>query len=281
MSQNLPPMTAENGDTMTYEPSLSPLSPQSPLLTMRQNSSLQRIVYFSVLVVSLTVLNVVVGFQSSLSPRPSRLLCASTAEEDDDDNARSAFGTKQYWNDVYTGMGDFPQDEYSWYYGWEIIKPFFTKAVPSKDARILLPGIGNDGILLDLWKSNYRNLVAFDYSEHAVERQHDLLTWEPQALEHVQVLQRNAKDLDEDWTDSFDAILEKGALDAIYLSGDGNVEQAVAEFERVLKPGGIVVSVSGVVPSELRQELFDTSRWKWIRDGSDDLKAGCFVLMIQ
>lgn len=204
-------------------------------------------------------------------------LCTTTA---DDDNARSSFGTRQYWDDVYTGMGDFPQDEYSWYYGWDVIKPHFTTAVPSKDARILVPGIGNDSMLLNLWGSKYRDITAFDYSDHAVERQHDLLSWEPKAMEQIQVLQRDARSLDEEWTDSFDAILEKGALDAIYLSGDGNVEQAVKEFERVLRPGGFVVSVSGVVPAGLRRDLFANTKWEWIRDGSDDLKAGCFVFKL-
>ena len=174
-------------------------------------------------------------------------------------------------------MGDFPQEEYSWYFGFDNIKNVFIQAVPSKDARILVPGIGNDIMLLDLWKAKYQNLVAFDYSEHAVERQHDLLSWEPTALEQIQVLQRDARRLDAEWTASFDAILEKGTLDAIYLSGDGNVEQAVNEFGRVLRPGGIVVSISGVVPQELRRDLFSSKDWKWIRDGSDDLKAGCFV----
>jgi hypothetical protein len=35
-------------------------------------------------------------------------------EEEDDSQARSAFGTKAYWDDVYAGRGDFPKDEYSW-----------------------------------------------------------------------------------------------------------------------------------------------------------------------
>jgi len=79
------------------------------------------------------------------------------------------------------------------------------------------------------------------------------------------------------WIDYFDIIFEKGALDAIYLSGDGNVEMAVREFTSVLKVGGIFMSVSGVVPEELRRELFPVDQWEWIRDGSNDLKAGYFV----
>ena len=56
----------------------------------------------------------------------------------------------------------------------------------------------------------------------------------------------------------------------------GNVELAIENLHRVLKPGGICLSVSGVVPPDLRKECF--LDWEWIRDGSDELKAGCFVL---
>ena len=65
---------------------------------------------------------------------------------------------------------------------------------------------------------------------------------------------------------------------AIYLSGDGNLEMSVKEFERILKPGGVLISVSGVVPEELRREIF--ADWNWIRDGSADLQAGCFLLSL-
>ena len=63
---------------------------------------------------------------------------------------------------------------------------------------------------------------------------------------------------------------------AVPSRGDGNFEAALQEFERVLKPDGILISVSGVVPSELRKQVMKD--WQWIRDGSDDLKAGCFIL---
>lgn len=68
------------------------------------------------------------------------------------------------------------------------------------------------------------------------------------------------------------------ALDAIYLSGDGNFERSVKEFARVIKPEGICISCSGVVPEALRRDGFGKEEWDWLRDGNDDLKAGSFVL---
>jgi len=210
--------------------------------------------------------------------------------DDDDSEARSQFGTRQYWDDMYIGMGDFSQEEYSWYYSWDTVKPYFTKYVPppppskslksefSNIPKILIPGIGNDGILLDLYSAGYTNITAFDYSANAIDRQHDLLYTNPRALKNIDLYVKDARNLNEtNWIEKFDVIFEKGALDAIYLSGDGNVEMAVQEFTSVLKVGGIFMSVSGVVPEELRRELFPMDQWEWIRDGSDDLKAGYFV----
>lgn len=203
--------------------------------------------------------------------------------DDTDSNARSAFGTKEYWDDMYAGRGGraFPADEYSWYYGWETLGTHVKKYIPDRQAHILIPGIGNDPILTDLIKAKYRRLTAMDYSEHAVERQQDILSYsikqppKDAAASSVHVRQGDVRRLPAEWSGQFDAVLEKGVLDAVYLSGDGNVEQAVENLHRVLKPNGIFLSVSGVVPPELRSSLFED--WTWLRDGSEDLQAGCFV----
>ena len=208
----------------------------------------------------------------------------------DDSEAESQFGTKQYWDDMYIGQGDFDSEEYSWYFGWETLKKYFLEFAPKSQidetdgttstpraTKMLVPGIGNDGILLDFYAAGYKDITAFDYSSNAIDRQVDLISHDTKASEDINLLVRDARRLDEDWTEIFDVIFEKGGLDAVYLSGEGNVEKAVEELTRVIRRGGILFSVSGVVPEQLRKDIFCQNEWEWIRDGGEDMQAGCFV----
>jgi len=228
----------------------------------------------------------------------------------------SQFGTRLYWDETYEGRGDFPMEEYSWYYGWDdnIKKIWMETVVPNlnssqedpKSSKILIPGIGNDAIILDLFGSGWKFITAFDYTQSAIDRQNDLLLYTPdirKSLEErdIELYVMDATNLNENevigesillddfdnedkvdtkWTNKFEIVFEKGALDAIYLSSSENEERlraAVTELRRVLQTGGIFVSCSGVVPEELRRSMFPTNEWVWLRDGSEDLQAGCFV----
>lgn len=203
----------------------------------------------------------------------------SVDQEDDDSAALSCFGTKEYWDDVYNGMGDFPSTEYSWYYDWNVLKRF-VGAFLSKEDSIFLPGIGNDPLLSDLVAEGYKALTAQDYCASAIDRQLDLLeTVNHSGEATIDLSVSDVKRLPPHMAQSFDRILEKGLLDAVYLSGPGNVEKAVASLCRTLKPGGIFISVSGVIPSHTRRLLF--SDFEWLRDGENDLQAGCFIMQKQ
>jgi SAM-dependent methyltransferase len=234
--------------------------------------------------------------------------------DDDDWDALSSFGRKQYWDDVYNGVGDFPAEQYSWYYGYDEIsrhiKQWFPNHNKSMTDRLLLPGIGNDNLLLDLLKAGYRDITAQDYSRGALERQLDLLTsggWcgpAPAALLGSSAALRSATAASHTTTTTssataprivlshsdvknlpfadgaFDGIIEKGLLDAVYLSDQtsDNLRLAVQSLTRCLKPGGILISVSGVIPPDVRANVFGTDDYEWQRDGTNDLQAGCFIV---
>ncbi len=249
-----------------------------------------------------------------------------TKKEEDDDygndlNARSMFGTKAYWDDVYCGRGDFPADTYSWYTNWnelqQYIKPYVSN---TRSLRVFIPGIGNESLLIDMISAGYHQhhkLVVQDYSHFAIERQMELLQsigcsnyWYCQKEEDRTFLEstRDASEADDSttsvkeielhcgditkelptaWHQSFDIIIEKGLLDAVYLSDDNhqNLRAATQNLHQCLNTNGILISISSVIPNELRRKCFPTSDpnmasgWEWIRDGSTDAtKAGCFVL---
>jgi SAM-dependent methyltransferase len=258
---------------------------------------------------------------SSTTTRVLGGLDSTFDHETEDALAQSEFGTKYYWDEMYDGRGHFDAEQYSWYFGWETLQPHWTAAIQSltgsgsgdfsrevrRTHRIFLPGIGNDSDLLcHLYNAGWTDITAMDYSENAIEKQYDNLSFmlPPEALMDdttttqnrlglghkgggVKLHTMDLRQLDDDdsslWTDSFDIALEKGALDAIFLSCESeddidNLQRSADELYRVVRQGGILISVSGVVPEAVRQQLFPTSKWEWMRDGSADLKAGCFLL---
>ena len=67
----------------------------------------------------------------------------------------------------------------------------------------------------------------------------------------------------------FDAVLEKGTLDAIYLSGGSNkttcmqyLEMAITELCGTIRPGGIFMSIAGVMIDEINS-LFEARSDEW------------------
>jgi len=183
-----------------------------------------------------------------------------------DDPADSPkFGRQEYWNTVYKKESNF-----SWYAEWEDLKPFVTEFIPSCQSSILLPGVGNDAVLIDMYKDGYTNLTAMDYAPEAIERCEDMFQTEDDGNKPtIEFRVADARDL-QGWDSCyFGGIMEKGTLDAIYLSGGKNktlatenLQFAFSELTRCLKPGGIWMSIAGVVDQEI-QELFESKNEEW------------------
>lgn len=195
----------------------------------------------------------------------------STFSEPSDSN----FGRQEYWNDVYETQGG----EFSWYSGWNEIEPFVEELIPNRSSHVLIPGMGNDGAIVDMYDSGYHNLTAFDYAEAGVECAQCLMgdkrIRNDSNENGVTLLVADARNLPFE-NNEFDAVLDKGTLDAIYLSGGRDKElaarhlaMAVKELERVVETGGIMVSISAACVDAV-QAAFDASNdgWEQIRDGS-------------
>lgn len=180
----------------------------------------------------------------------------------------SNFGRQEYWNEFYK-----QQDSFSWYSDWDDLEPFVQELIPSKELRILIPGVGNDEAIVGMYDAGYRNLVLFDYAPEGVQCARRLLG--PERSSTVELLVADARDMPFE-SESFDAILEKGTLDAVYLSGGkdkalstNHLDMAVRELARVLKPGGIMMSITAACVDKVQASFVEhASDWLQLRDGS-------------
>lgn len=181
----------------------------------------------------------------------------------------SQFGRQAYWNDFYAKEANF-----SWYAGWEELGPFIREFV-GPDHHVLLPGVGNDAMLADMYQDGYVRLTAMDYAPEGILRCREMLGDEnvasPTNANGVNLVVADARDLSEVFeNETFDAVIEKGTLDAIYLSGgrnktlaSENLNLAISELGRSLKPGGIWISLAAVVDDEI-QKSFDSVEASWL-----------------
>jgi len=186
----------------------------------------------------------------------------------------------EYWNGCYQNK----EDAFTWYCEWKDFQPFFEELVPlflfnegeegkkKIKPKILIPGIGNDGSMVDMYDYGYTELTAYDYAPEGVQCA-KLLFGETR---NCHLITADARNLPLEWTDSFDAILEKGTLDAIFLSGAKDkdlaaqhLDLAVNEMARVLRTGGVCMSVSAACTESVKQSFARSERscWKMIRDG--------------
>ena len=190
----------------------------------------------------------------------------------------NSYGRLGFWDLEYEQSNNgTKEDTFSWYCNWGELEPFFSEVVAvGNDPKILIPGIGNDACIRDMFDSGYRHITAFDYAPEGVECARRMLG--PERLTLIDDL-RVADCRDLPYEDgSFDAVLEKGTLDSIYLSGgrDKDISRkhlalATSELTRITKIDGIVFSVTAACADSV-QKSFDAYNsehncWEQIRNG--------------
>ncbi|KAL7527238.1 hypothetical protein ACHAWF_002094 [Thalassiosira exigua] len=205
------------------------------------------------------------------------------------------FGRLAYWDESYrrsldgdraddaasAGKGD-DATTFSWYCGWrDELGPFFSEVVPlASNPKILVPGIGNDACVRDMFDDGYVRLSAFDYAPEGVECARRMFGPDrSEAIDDLRVADARCLPYDDA---TFDAVLDKGTLDSVYLSGGKDkalarthLDMAVSELARTVKVGGIAFSVTAACAEAVersfdeRNEGDEGSRcWKQLRDGS-------------
>ena len=183
---------------------------------------------------------------------------------------KSKFGTKAYWDAMYSGVGELPAETFSWYCSWAELQPFFEEVCPERPADLLVPGMGNDGLVRDLCDDGFEQITGFDYSADAVTRAEALLDGKHSG---VTLLCADACELPLH-DGAFDAVIDKGTLDAVDIAGGGRLQRAATELARVVRTGGVVVSVTRVCEPDVLEAAFPASAWERLRDGTLHIAPG-------
>lgn len=187
------------------------------------------------------------------------------------------YGRMAFWDESYRHALHQPSDSseaniFSWYCDWGDLQPFFREFVQEKESLILIPGVGNDGTLRDMFDYGFKRLTAFDYAPEGVECAKQILGHRMPSIDDLRVA--DCRNLPYDKS-SFNVVFDKGTLDSIFLSGGSDkdlsqkhLEMAVSELGRTLKSGGIVFSVNAACTSSIQKSFDNSAMWEQLQDGS-------------
>jgi len=156
-----------------------------------------------------------------------------------------------------------PREE--WYATFEEIYPVLQLYLREefKAARILHVGCGLSRLAEGLWRNGYTNIVNVDASESAIRacRERDA------HLQGVEYLCMDATDLSRFPESSFDFVIDKAFLDAIFstIAGVRSVSRTLQGISRVLRPGGYYLSISAS-PKHCRYTHFKRPQFEWAVD---------------
>ena len=164
-----------------------------------------------------------------------------------------AYGEKSYWDARYSGED--VSEDYDWLCGWAALRPTWEREVGRDGtARVLHTGCGNSNLGSRLVEEGHAaRCVNVDYSHEVVARM-------ARAYPACEWVAGDCTDMVEFRRGEFDAVLDKGTLDAMACNDDARRavrrgRMYVSECFRVLAPGGVLLVVSFGQP-ETRLKYF-------------------------
>jgi SAM-dependent methyltransferase len=154
-------------------------------------------------------------------------------------------GAPTYWDIRYSLERDkqLKFSSFDWYAPFELFYPTFCTVVEENEHhKVLILGIGKSTIIDVLYKRGYRDIVAIDISPTLIRQMQQKYKDFPGVEFYCIDIQR--MNIFPDRT--FDVVIEKACLDAIFTEIDFNqsIKRAMDEVHRVMRDEGILISIS-------------------------------------
>ncbi|KAL5702798.1 hypothetical protein ACHQM5_027966 [Ranunculus cassubicifolius] len=173
------------------------------------------------------------------------------------------FTSKENWDNFFSIRGT--QDSFEWYSEWQYLKsPLLSQLSDfpssSNPIQILIPGCGNSKLSENLFDSGFHGITNIDFSKVVIGdmlrrniRERSAMRWRVMDMTKMQFTD-----------DTFDAIVDKGGLDALMEPELGSKlgTQYLSEVKRVLKPQGKFVCLT-LAESHVLALLLSKFRYGW------------------
>jgi hypothetical protein len=100
---------------------------------------------------------------------------------------------------------------------------------------------------------------CFEVIEHQ-RKEHAAPNSEPRSSARQEWVHCDVTALPNDWTARFAAVIDKGTLDALLFAGDDKARLMLSGLDKVLAPGGVVLSITDDPPEQRLDVLEKLSR---------------------
>lgn len=185
------------------------------------------------------------------------------------------FTSKENWDKFFTIRGS--DDSFEWYAEWSELKPPLISHLsslsqiqqPSPSSassegsvspQILVPGCGNSRLSEHLYDAGFKGITNIDFSKVVISdmlrrnvRERPGMRWRVMDMTSMQFIE-----------ETFDAVLDKGGLDALMEPelGPKLGNQYLSEVKRILKSGGKFICLT-LAESHVLGLLFSKLRFGW------------------
>ncbi len=186
------------------------------------------------------------------------------------------YGSPKYWNERYKAE----TCGFEWYPGAdETLCKAFKEHLPgigreAGSESVLEIGSGSSELAYKLWQCSSSSIIVTDISATVIETMKH--KWKDQTETSIQFAVVDCCKIP-CRESSFEAVVDKGTLDAIDCTDDRNTNLCLSEVHRVLRSGGLYFLVSCREPGVRRQDvhdLFDILSIVEVRS-NPDLKLPC------